>query len=225
MALRKQLAGRAALVAAMAIGFGLCAPSAQAAYTITIEQVGSDVVATGSGSINFDALTLYGDELGSSLLEASGGAIIVGPTAETDDTFYSGVAGPIAFGTGDEFLADSGGGGIVGLGTFDEPSGGVVAVPQGYVSGAPLGTSTATWTDTTISGLGLTPGSFVWTWGDGATVDSFTLDISSVGAAAPEPGAWAMMVLGLGGLALLRTRRRIPVSGETAGPRRSRRSP
>ena len=215
MALKKQLAGGAALVAAVAIGFGLCAPPAQAAYTITIEQVGSDVVATGSGSINFDALAVYGDELDTSLIAASGGAIIVGPTTPTDDTYYSGVTGPITFGAGGEFLADSGGGGIVGLGTFDEPSGGVVAVPQGYVSGAPLGTSTATFTNATISGLGLTPGAYVWTWGDGATADSFTLDIAAVGvaAAAPEPATWAMMVLGLAGLALLRTRRRIPVSG------------
>ena len=127
---------------------------------------------------------MYGDELDTSLIAASGGAIIVGPTTPTDDTYYSGVAGPITFGAGGEFLADSGGGGIVGLGTFDEPSGGVVAVPQGYVSGAPLGTSTATFTNATISGLGLTPGAYVWTWGDGATADSFTLDISSVGAAA-----------------------------------------
>ena len=215
MALKKQLAGGAALVAAVAIGFGLCAPPAQAAYTITIEQVGSDVVATGSGSINFDALAVYGDELDTSLIAASGGAIIVGPTTPTDDTYYSGVAGPITFGAGGEFLADSGSGGIVGLGTFDEASGGVVAVPQGYVSGTPLGTSTATFTNATISGLGLTPGAYVWTWGDGATADTFTLDIASVGVAAatPEPATWAMMVLGLAGLALLRTRRRIPVSG------------
>ena len=215
MALKKQLAGGAALVAAVAIGFGLCAPPAQAAYTITIEQVGSDVVATGSGSINFDALAVYGDELDTSLIAASGGAIIVGATTPTDDTYYSGVAGPITFGAGGEFLADSGSGGIVGLGTFDEASGGVVAVPQDYVSGTPLGTSAATFTNATISGLGLTPGAYVWTWGDGATADTFTLDIASVGVAAatPEPATWAMMVLGLAGLALLRTRRRIPVSG------------
>lgn len=215
MALRKRLAGGVALMAAMAIGFGFCAPPAQAAYTITIEQVGSDVVATGSGSINFDALALYGDELGSSLLEASGGAIIIGPTSDTDDTFYSGVTGPVTFGGGGEFFADSGDGGIVGLGTFDEPSGGVVAVPQGYVSGAPLGTSAATFTNATISGLGLAPGAYVWTWGDGATADSFTLDISSVGVAtpAPEPATWAMMALGLAGVALLRARRPVPVSG------------
>lgn len=212
MALKKQLAGGAAL--ATAIGFGLCAPPAQAAYTITVQQVGSVVVATGSGSIDFDALAVYGDELDTSLIAASDGAIIVGPTTSTDDTYYSGVTGPITFGAGGEFFADTGSGGIVGLGTFDEASGGVVAVPQDYVSGAALGTSTATFTNATISGLGLRPGAYVWTWGDGATADSLTLDISSLGAAAPapEPATWAMMVLGLAGLALLRTRRTIPVS-------------
>ena len=211
MALRKQLAGAAGL--AMAIGFGLCPPPAQAAYTITIEQVGSDVVATGSGSINFDALAVYGDELDISLIAAGDGAVIVGPTAPTDDTYYSGITGPITFGAGGEFLADTGGGAIVGLGTFDELSGGVVAVPQGYASGTALGTSTAAFTNATISGLGLTPGAYVWTWGDGATADSFTIDIAGAGGAAPapEPATWAMMVLGFAGLAYLRTRRRFPV--------------
>jgi hypothetical protein len=217
MAPEKQMASAAALGVAMLIGFGLLAAPAQAAYTITIEQAGSDVVATGAGSIDFDALTFYGDEIGSSLLEAIGGAILIGPTTETDDVFYSGVTGPAdTFGTGGEFFAASGSGGIVGLGTFDETSGGVVAVPEDYVSGTSLGTSTATWTDTTISGLGLTPGAYVWSWGSGATADTFTLDIvgSGVGApATPEPATWAMMLLGLAGLALVRARRRIPACG------------
>ena len=153
-----------------------------------------------------------GDELGSALLEASGGAIIVGPTTDTDDTFYMGIAGPSDFGPGEEFLADMGDGAIVGLGTFDQTSGGVVAVPLGYVSGASLGTSTATWSGATIASLGLTPGSYVWTWGSGAMADSFTLDITSGGGipAAPEPGTWTMMLLGLAGLAFVRARRTEP---------------
>jgi PEP-CTERM motif len=214
MTLTKHIAHATALGVAMLIGCGLCVPRAQAAYTLTLQPSMIGVTATGIGSINFDALDLYGDELGSSLLEASGGAIIVGPTTDTDDTFYSGITGPADFGPGDEFLADMGDGAIVGLGTFDQTSGGVVAVPQGYVSGASLGTSTATWSGATITGLGLTPGSYVWTWGDGPTTDSFTLDIIDNGIpGAPEPATWAMMLLGFVGLAFLRTRRRIPASG------------
>jgi hypothetical protein len=223
MALKRRLAGAAALGAAMLVGAGLCAPRAEAAYVDTIEQVGSDVVATGSGSIDFvDALALYGDELDTSLIDASEGALIIGPTTPTDDAYYSGIAGPaIAFGAGGEFFADSGVGAIVGLGTFDETSGGVVAVPLDYVSGAALGTSTATFAGETIAGLGLTPGSYQWSWGSGPTADTFTLDIVGpvVGASVPEPATWAMTLLGLAGLMALRTRAR---SGLRAGRLSSR---
>ena len=216
MALRKRMTGAAGLGAAMLIGFGLCAPPAQAAYTITIEQVGSDVIASGAGSINYTALASFGDEVDTPLIDASGGAIIIGPTTPTNDTYYSGVSGPaIAFGTGGEFFPDSGSGAIVGLGAQAvPPSTGVVAVPQGYVSGAPLGTSTATWTGATLSSLGLTPGTYVWSWGSGATADTFTIDIAAGSFRSPppipEPATWAMMLLGLAGLALVRTRRRVP---------------
>jgi hypothetical protein len=111
MALKKSMAGAAALGAAMLIGFGLCVPRAQAAYTLTVQQTGTGVTATGTGSINFDALALFGDELDRSLISASDGAIIVGPATPTDDTYYSGITGSaIAFGPGGEFFADSGGG-------------------------------------------------------------------------------------------------------------------
>jgi PEP-CTERM motif len=85
----------------------------------------------------------------------------------------------------------------------------VVAVPLDYVSGAALGTSTATFAGATIASLGLTPGSYVWSWGSGPTADTFTLDIvagAGVGAAVPEPATWATMLLGLAGLMLLRKR-------------------
>lgn len=221
MALEKQMVAAATLGVAMLIGFGLGAPGAQAAYTITVEQAGTDVTATGTGSIDFTALASYVDDIDLSLISASDGAVILGPTTQTDDTYYSGITGPAtAFGTGGIFFAGSGGGSVVGLGTFGETSGGVVAVPQDYVSGTSLGTSTDTWANATFGSLGLTPGLYVWRWGDGATADTFTLDIvGGVGAvAAPEPGTWGMMLLGLGGLTLLRTRRRRRDHAERSRP-------
>jgi hypothetical protein len=216
MAIKNEITGAAAVGVAMLIGFGLCAPPAQAAYTITIAQAGSDVVATGAGSINFDALTFYIDNIDPSLISASDGAIIVGPTTPTNDTYYSGITGPaITFGTGGEFFADSGSGGIVGLGTFGITNGGVVTVPQDYVSGTPLETSTATWSNVTISGLGLATGAYVWSWGAGATANTFTLDIETTIPAVPETVTWVMMLLGLAGLGLMRARRHTLASGET----------
>jgi MYXO-CTERM domain-containing protein len=214
MAVKTQTAHATALGAALLIGFGLWVQPAQAAYTLTIQPNLTGVTATGAGSINFYGLALYGNELDSSLIAASGGAVIIGPATPTSDTYYSGIAEPdVAFEMGGEFFSASGGGAIVGLGTFLQTSGGVIAVPQGYVSGTPLGTTTATWTDATISGLGLAPGAYVWSWGSGATADSFTLDIVADAGAVPEAATWAMMLLGLAGLAVVRTRRRILASG------------
>ena len=56
----KQIGGAAAIGAAMIIGSGLCAPPAQAGYTVTLTQVGSNVVATGIGTIDTTDLTFEG---------------------------------------------------------------------------------------------------------------------------------------------------------------------
>jgi hypothetical protein len=88
---------------------------------------------------------------------------------------------------------------------------------MGYVSGASLGTSTATWTGATITSLGLAPGAYMWSWGSGATADTFTLDIAAGRIAVPELATWAMMLLGFAGLGFMQARRRIPAPGERAG--------
>jgi hypothetical protein len=74
-------------------------------------------------------------------------------------------------------------------------------VPSGYVSGADLGTSTATWTGASFASLGLAPGSYVSAWG----ADSFTVNVNPI----PEPATWALMLLGLGAIgSVVRGRRR-----------------
>jgi hypothetical protein len=49
-----------ALGVAMLIGGGVSAPSAQAGYVVTLAQVGSNVVATGSGPIDLTGLSFVG---------------------------------------------------------------------------------------------------------------------------------------------------------------------
>jgi hypothetical protein len=76
-------------------------------------------------------------------------------------------------------------------------------VPLGYKSGGLL-SDTAIFDNTTIAKLGLTPGTYTWTWGSGADADSFVVDVASV----PEPATWAMMILGFAGIGFMAYRRK-----------------
>jgi len=79
-----------------------------------------------------------------------------------------------------------------------------LVVPTGYISDAALGTSTSTYSNATLTSLGVTPGIYVWTWGPGAN-QSFTLDIINP---IPIPAALPLFATGLGVLGLLGWRRK-----------------
>jgi hypothetical protein len=53
----------------------------------------------------------------------------------------------------------------------------VLVVPRGYISGTSLSGS-ATYSGKTLATLGIRPGNYVWTWGDGAN-QNFTLQIEA----------------------------------------------
>jgi hypothetical protein len=161
-----------------------CVRPAQA-YTVTLEQVGSNVVATGSGPINLTGLT------GPSPGQVSGGAVIApnaaiiqtGPTGLLNFDLYGGLfTGPANFGSGDFSVANTGSGDFVGLNVFV----GTLVVPQGYVSGAALSDS-MTFNNATFASLGVTPGTYVWSWGTGLPNQNFTLVIGGVGV--PDGGS------------------------------------
>jgi hypothetical protein len=193
MTFLKEISGAAALGAAMLIGCGLSAPPAQAGYVVTLEQVGSNVVATGSGTLDLAGLTLScsGCETGVSDVDPSIGGITTGTSSPLD--IYTGFTGPTSFGSGSNTDASSGTGDIVGM----NGSGDGVGVPEGYVSGTPL-SDTATYDNATFTSLGVTPGTYEWTWGSGANADSFTLDV----VPAPLIGHGLPVFLAVGGLLL-----------------------
>ena len=144
--------------------------SAQAGYTVTLREVGSNVVATGSGAIDLTGLTFAGFFLHLvPAIDPQDAFIRTGSYSSVD--FYSAeFSGPTSFGGGAITYASSGSGSIVAISL-----GHILTVPREYVSGTFLSDS-ATYSDQTIATLGVTPGTYVWTWGSGAN-QNFTLQI------------------------------------------------
>ncbi len=166
--------------------------AANAAVTINFTQVGSNVVATASGTLNLAGLTSQGIF---GLTEAVRGSFAyVGLGNAGTVTGYSGLTGPASFGTGNTFIDSSS-----FLGTSFAINGSGFAspyafVPVGYVSGSAI-SGTATFLNQTFATLGLTAGQYAYR----SNADSVTVNI---GGAVPEPATWAMMLLGFGGIGM-----------------------
>ena len=167
------------LAAALLTGIAM---EAQANVIVTaVETPGGDVLISGGGTLNLAAWTTKEENLSDVVLIAPGTQITIGPTGSlpvdvlTDPTLFSGSP---AYGfNNDVSLPDAGSGDIFGLAfSFDER----LTVPTGYVSGNPL-MGSSTYEDETFASLGMTPGSYSWSWGSDDTASSFTLEI------VPEP--------------------------------------
>jgi hypothetical protein len=185
------------------------APAAHAAFILEIAPDASgNVDETGAGSIDTAGFTQF-DQSGSasSVASVNGGNAdaIAGPTTYTGVELGSGISGPTEFGTGSGHAADSGTGGIVGIAGADRDSPIFVVLPVGYISETPLADS-AVFDNTTIAGLGLTPGVYVYTFGSGLTADSLTVDISSTPV--PEASPIAALTIPLFVGLLVRRKRR-----------------
>ena len=75
-------------------------------------------------------------------------------------------------------------------------------MPPGYLSGAALSDS-MTFNNATFASLGVTPGTYVWSWGTGAN-QNFTLQIGAV----PDAGS-TLPLLGFASLGLVALRRKL----------------
>jgi hypothetical protein len=175
------------------------------AYTVTLEQVGANVVATGSGAIDLTGLTFQNNFFNAPPQIQANFSLLITGLGGANQSQYTGFAGPTNFGSGDLVMADTGSGdgvGIVGSGsnTF-------LIVPQGYISGTAL-SSGATWNNTTLASLGVTPGIYVWIWGEGAD-QNFDLEIGSLGVPGVPDGGSTVSLLGFGLLGLAAVRRKL----------------
>jgi len=165
-----------AITLAIVIGWLLSVRPAEAGYTVTLQEVGPDVVATGSGAINLTGLTFDTSAFVNSEMRPSPATILTGPPTSSSVDVYTEPGGPTSFGSSGFFtLASSGSGDMVGIATGEELHPVSLIVPTGYVSGTFLSDS-ATYNGKTFATLGITPGTYVWTWGTGAN-QNFTLQI------------------------------------------------
>ena len=182
-------------VAALSVAY-----PAKASYIVTLEQVGSDVVANGSGTIDLTDLIFSFTFPGVSPSQINGfnAVILTGQNGVTNA--YTGFTGPTSFGSINvNFTVDSGIGDLVGI----SAAFGIIELPLGYMSGNAL-SDNATYTGTTFASLGVTPGTYEWTWGTGDHADSFTLQIGAV----PDRGS-TLSLLGFASLGLVALRRKL----------------
>jgi MYXO-CTERM domain-containing protein len=195
------------IAVAVAMGLAALGSQARAGIVVDISQVGANVVMNASGSIDPTVLTRVGDGGIQPLVFGAAGWVLLGPLSGGD--VFTGLTGPLSFGTGDLMAASSASGDSFGLEAslngFGPPT---VYLPFGYTAGTEL-SGTATYDNTTIAALGLTPGTYTYTpTGLGATADNtFTISIGSV----PEPSSLTMAATAaglLGGLAFHRRRRK-----------------
>ena len=204
---------RASRLGQLALGLLVaCAGSASVQATdliITVHPVGSDVVATASGFVNTAALTNGGSasSSGGRFFGSIGGGSMV-QVAGTNYDLWGGITGYTGqFGTSStQYFATSSSGDVFGLATF----GNSLFLGQSYTSGAAI-SATSTYQGKTFTDLGMTVGTYNWTWGSGASAGSAQLVISSV----PEPSTYALGAIATGVMAAI-ARRRKRLQAQTA---------
>ena len=169
----------------------------QAAATITFSQVGNDVQATISGFLDPSGLS-YSGVFGNPSARVRGGGngvnVVIGPTHGVVVKNYAGVTGPGFIGCSTATIDASSGSSTPSSGMFGiNMSDGRLLLPQSYNTNDPIAGS-ATWNGATISSLGLTSGTYVYTWSG----DSLTIVVPSGGASCvPMLSHWTQIMLAL----------------------------
>jgi hypothetical protein len=167
--------------------FLLARPTAQAGFIVMLAEQGPNVVATGNGAIDLTGLVKFssgtinpgaGINPNYGYFGGAGGGLL---------DFYLAISGPLSFGTGGLIFASSSSGSAVGVSLAFH----AVFVPLGYTSNGSL-SDISTYNNASFSSLGVTPGTYDWTWGNGAN-QTFTLQIGPAGV--PDQGSTISLLL------------------------------
>ena len=155
--------------------------SASAPMVVTIYNSGSNVVMSASGTVNLSGLTLVSSSVGpfgNGGLGINNATFMCGANGSSGTSYSGFTSTPSNFGTGTGLANSSGTGQAFGV-IFDMTPPYLLVVPTGYTSGANI-SSTQTFTGQTLSSLGLTNGTYTYTWSGGS------IDVV-VGGPAPTP--------------------------------------
>ncbi len=178
------------------LGIAAMAPTAQAAVIVSIQQVGADVVATASGSINAASsgtIGFVGD-----FVTPTSAVLTFGPSVVVPATTSYNLSGPSSFGGGSITFATSSIGNSIGF----SGASGFFILPTAYIQGSAL-SATDTFAAQTLASLGITTGIYNYTVGSGGSTDTLRIFAGvPVTVAVPEPativlGAVALPALGM----------------------------
>ena len=148
-------------------------PIPLSAFTVTLLEVGSDVVMSGYGGFNILDLTYVATNGYGAVIDPQTGVFLLGSSPSNLDLYTGSTFNqPTNFG-GPPTGATINGSIDTLMGVFPVNN---LAVPTGYISGSYIEGST-TYFNQTLSSLGATPGIYIYSWGSGVNSSILTLQV------------------------------------------------
>ena len=142
-------------------------------FTVTVSQQGPDVVWNGSGKFNLGALSFLGNTNIGAGYQSNLAIWAIGPNV-TIDQYQGTITYPTSFGTGGTPVTTTSGS---TFGILPGGSGRTLYVPTGYTSNTVI-SGTATYANNTIAAMGLSGGTYTWSWGSGGTASTLVMTIT-----------------------------------------------